>query len=242
MPSVIVPARRFDPEWMDRTDNPPEMLKRALDDIHSVNRFLGGSRILVDGVRPFLLAAPDDAPFTVLDVGTGGGDIPLALVAEARRLGRRIRIVAVDRDPSTLAYARDKTAHAPEIEIQAADAFDLPFANGSFDVVTASMFLHHFPHDDAVRLVSGFRAIARRAVVINDLRRHVVPWAFIALASRVTRRDPMFIHDAPLSVLRGFTGEELVAIARDAGAAAPSIRCPFPFRLLLCVPCGAETS
>ena len=128
------------------------------------------------------------------------------------------------------------------VEIQAADAFHLPFAQGSFDVVTASMFLHHFPHDDAVRLVFGFRAIARRAVVINDLRRHVVPWAFIAMAGRLTRRDPMFLHDAPLSVLRGFTAEELVAIARDAGAAAPSIRCPFPFRLLLSVPGGAKTS
>lgn len=242
MPSVIVPARRLDPEWMDRTDNPPERLHRALDDIHSVNRFLGGSKILVDGVRPFLVGAPDNEPFTVLDVGTGGGDIPLALVAEARRLGRSVRIVALDRDPATLAYARDKTASAPEIEIQAGDAFRLSFAKASFDVVTASMFLHHFPHDDAVRLVSGFRAVARRAVVINDLRRHVLPWAFIALVGRITRRNPMFVHDAPLSVLRGFTGEELVAIARDAGAVAPSIRYLFPFRLLLTVPAGDRAS
>jgi SAM-dependent methyltransferase len=217
------------------------MLHRALDNIGSVNRFLGGSKILLDALRPFLLAAPENEPFTVLDVGTGGGDIPLALVAEARKLGRDIHVVAVDRDPSTVAYARNKTALAPEIEIQAADAFQLPFAEASFDVVTASMFLHHFSHDDAVRLVAGFRNVARRAVVINDLRRHVVPWAFIALVSRVTRRDPMFVHDAPLSVLRGFTGEELSAIARDAGAASSSIRDLFPFRLLLIVPAGART-
>jgi ubiquinone/menaquinone biosynthesis C-methylase UbiE len=156
---------------MDRTDNTPDALRGALDDLRSINRFLRGSKILVDAVRPFLLAADDTGPLTVLDVGTGGADLPLALVAEARRLGRRIRIVAVDRDPTTLAYARRKTEGAPEIELKAADALALPFAPASFDVVTASLFLHHFSHDDAVRLLSSFRRICRRAVLVNDLER-----------------------------------------------------------------------
>ena len=241
MPSVFVPARRFDPEWMDRTDNRPEDLDRALDDIHSVNRYLRGSRILVDAVRPFLLGRPDGEPLTILDVGTGGADLPLDLVAEARRLGRRIRIVAVDRDEVTLDYARRKTVDVPEIELQAADAFDLPFAPASFDLVTASLFLHHFNHDESVRLLSAFRRIARRAVLINDLERHLVPWAFIALVAHVTRRHPMFVNDAPLSVLRGFTPAELLAAASEAGAADATVRERMPFRLLLTMP-GAKAA
>ena len=236
MPSPFVPARRFDPEWMDRTDNTPEDLNGALDDIRSVNRFLGGSKILVDAVRPLLLATRDGEPLSVLDVGTGGGDLPLDLVGEARRLGRRIRIVAVDRDAVTLNYARRKTSDVPEIELHAADAFNLPFAPASFDVVTASMFLHHFAHDDAVRLLSSFRRIARGVVLINDLRRHVVPWAFIGLAARVTRRHPMFVHDAPLSVLRGFTRAELLAAGRAAGATDATVLARRPYRLLLAMP------
>ena len=233
MPSVFVPARRFDPEWMDRTDNRPEDLDRALDDIHSVNRYLRGSRILVDAVRPFLLGRPEGEPLTILDVGTGGADLPLDLVAEARRLGRRIRIVAVDRDEVTLDYARRKTSEVPEIELLAADAFNLPFAPASFDLVTASMFLHHFPHDDAVRLLSAFRRIARGAVLINDLERHIVPWAFIGLVARITRRHPMFVHDAPLSVLRGFTEGELLAAGREAGATDPTVAKRAPYRLVM---------
>jgi SAM-dependent methyltransferase len=218
---------------MDRTDNTPADLVGALDDIRLVNRFLRGSKIIVAAVRPFLLAPHAGEPLSVLDVGTGGADLPLDLVAEARRLGRGIRIVAVDRDAVALDYARGKTAGTPEIEIRPADALDLPFPPSSFDVVTASMFLHHFGHDEAVRLLAGFRRIARRAVLINDLRRHVVSWAFIGLAARVTRRHPMFVHDAALSVLRGFTAHELLVAAREAGAAEATVKRRLPYRLLL---------
>ena len=221
---------------MDRADNEAADLNRTLDDIRLVNRFLRGSAILVNAVRPILSAHPAGETLRLLDVGTGGGDLPLDLVGCARRMGRPVRITAVDRDPITLAYARKETAAVPEIEVIDADAFELPFPPGSFDVVTASMFLHHFGHDDAVRLVAGFRKIARRAVLVNDLRRHAVSWAFISLASRVTRRHPMFVHDSALSVLRGFTRDELRAVARDAGASDAKVVWRLPYRLLLTMP------
>jgi SAM-dependent methyltransferase len=233
---MFVPARRFDPEWMDRTGNTADELNGALDDIHAVNRFLGGSKTIVDAVRPYLLGRGDGEPLSVLDIGTGGADLPLALVSAARRSGQRIRIVAVDRDPVILDYARRKTSATPEIEVKAADAFQLPFAPESFDLVTASMFLHHFTHADAVRLLSSFRTIARRAVLINDLERHLLPWAAIALIARITRRHPMFVNDAPLSVLRGFTPAELLAAAHEAGAPDATVADRMPYRLLLTMP------
>lgn len=236
MPSLLVPPRRFDPELMDRTDNRPADLIATLDDIRLVNRFLRGSNTIVAAVRPFLKALGSGETLRVLDVGTGGGDLPLDLVAEAKRLRRSIHIVAVDRDPVTLDYARRKTAGAPEIEVLAADAFELPFPPTSFDVVTASMFLHHFDEEDAVRLLIGFRRLAKGAVLINDLERHLVAWAFIALAGRITRRHPMFVHDSALSVLRGFTRAELAGLARSAGCTDATVRTRIPYRLLLTMP------
>jgi SAM-dependent methyltransferase len=221
---------------MDRPHNSAADLEGALDDIRSVNRFLRGSKILVEAVRPFLLGLRDGETLTVLDVGTGGADVPRGLVRCARSLGRGIRVVAVDRDPVTLEYARRASAGMPEVEVRRADAFDLPYPRASFDLVTASMFLHHFAHAEAVRLLAGFRRIARRAVLINDLRRHLVPWAFIGLAARATRRHPMFVHDAPLSVLRGFTVDELRTAAFEAGAASATVSRRLPYRLLLTMP------
>ena len=235
---MLVPARRHDPEWMDREDNTRADLEGALADIGAVNRFLGGTRIVVEFVLPHLAASAPGRPLSVLDVGTGAADVPRALVEAARGAGRPIRVVAVDRDPVTAALARAACGGIPEIEVVERDAFALGFPQESFDIVTASLFLHHFGHDDAVKLVATFRRIARRAVLVNDLRRHAIPWAFIAVAARATRRHPMFVHDAPLSVLRGFTEGELRRIASDAGAPSATVTRRFAFRLLLTVPGG----
>jgi ubiquinone/menaquinone biosynthesis C-methylase UbiE len=236
MSPVLVPPRRHDPELMDRPDNPVAELEGALDDICLVNRYLRGSKIMVNAVRPFLRGMGAGETLSILDVGTGGADLPKDLVLRGRRSRKQIRVVGVDRDPVTVAYARRLTDGIPEIEIVQADAFRLPFPDASFDLVTASMFLHHFIHDDAVKLLAEFRRVARRAVVINDLRRHWVSWAFINLASRLTLRHPMFVHDAPLSVLRGFTKQELAAAAKDAGAAHATVVRRLPYRLLLTIP------
>lgn len=218
---------------MDRPDNRKEDLAGALADIRKVNRWLGGSRVVVEAVRPYLRA---DGTTRILDVGTGGADLPMAIVQDAARFGRRVEIVGIDRDPSTAALAASAAAGEPSITIREADAFATGFADGAFDVVTASMFLHHFVHADAVRLIREFRRIARRAVLVNDLERHGIPWAFIWLGARLTRRHPMFVHDAPLSVLRGFTKAELAAIAKDAGGERAAVRDRWPYRLLLEVP------
>ena len=221
---------------MDREGNAPADLEGALADIRSVNRLLGGSKVVVEAVEPYLIDSGGDRPVTILDVGTGGADIPLALAAAARRLGRRAHVVAIDRDPVTVALARQAVGASDEIRVERADALDPGFPPGSFDLVVASMFLHHFDEPHAIRLLTGFRRLARRAVLVNDLRRHAIPWAFIATAARITRRHPMFVHDAPLSVLRGFTAAELARIAAAAGAKQASVTARWPFRLLLTIP------
>ena len=231
---LLVPPRCYEPEWLDRTDNPAGEVEKALRDIAWVNRRLRGAQALLRGIDPFLPSGPEGSVLEILDVGTGGGDLAAAMVNHGRSRGLPVRVTAIDRDPAAVALA---ARAAPEgVRVLQADAFSLSFPEKSFDLVTASLFLHHFPHSEAGALLSSFRRLARRAVVINELRRHRVPWVFIAVASRVTRRSPMFIHDAPLSVLRGFTERELRALASEAGAPdAPVVRL-WPYRLLLTLP------
>ena len=241
MSSLLVPKRSQTPEWMDRDDNHAHDLESALRDIHKVNRFLRGSKILIDAIRPCLDKQRPGETLTILDVGTGGADIPIELVNEARRMGKSVAITAIERDPATFAYAKQQTKNYSEITIEQADATSLPYEPESFDVVLASMFLHHFTDEKATELLKSFRAIARRAVLLHDLRRHLVPWAFIGVAARVTGRHPMFCHDAPLSVLRGFTASELRNAAREAGAPRATLARKFPYRLLLTLPGSSAT-
>ncbi|HKQ60445.1 MAG TPA: methyltransferase domain-containing protein, partial [Candidatus Polarisedimenticolaceae bacterium] len=227
----LVPPRSHAPELMDRSDNPREALAAALRDLRLVNRWLGGRRVLSEAIRPLLLAHPPQRPLRLLDVGTGDADLPLALLELAQGLGRSLEVTAVDRDPQTVALAAQAVRGRGAIHVVQADARRLPFAPGAFDLVTASLFLHHFRQHEVVELLAAFRRLARRAVLVNDLRRHRVPWLFIGLAGRATRRSAMFVHDGPLSVLRGFTAGELLEAARGAGARGARVERRWPYRL-----------
>lgn len=232
---LLVPPRSALREIIDRPDNPAADLRHTLGDIRAANRLFGGRRALLNALRPFLVEADPGHPLAVLDVGTGSADLPVAMACLAQRLGRRIRVTAIDRDPSIAAIAARATRDRQEIQVVRADAFAPPFPRRSFDLVTASLFLHHFEHEQVVLLLREFSELARRAVVVNDLRRHRLPWIAIYLLARVMRCHPMFAHDAPLSVLRGFTADELRRAASESGARGFRLQRVWPFRLVLTI-------
>ena len=103
----------------------------------------------------------------MLDVGTGGADVPTSLARWARRAGRRIRILALDRDPPTLAVARRAAARYPEIVLLQGDALALPVRPRSVDVVISGLTLHHLEPAAAVRYLAEMDATARVGFVVN---------------------------------------------------------------------------
>lgn len=207
--------RERQPELMDRPDADAEQLGRSLRDLAVVNFFLGGRHTAVNLVLG-LARQIGGSDVSVLDVGTGGADIPRRLVAEARRRGIRLRVVASDLHATTLAYARAATAGIPEILVQPADALSLPFADDSFDVVTCSTTLHHFEREEAAQALREMVRVASRAVVVTDLSRSAPALAGAhLLAITLWRNHPITRHDGPTSVRAAFTPEELLGLARE---------------------------
>jgi SAM-dependent methyltransferase len=225
---------------MDGPGCGPEEIEAALRDIALVNRRLGGARTLLRALDPYVHAVPPGGVLDVLDVGTGGADLAVAMESRGLSRGRTVRVTAVDRDPAAARVAARTAAAARHVLVVLADARALPFADRSFDVVTSSMFLHHFAEADAAALLASFAKVARRAVIVNDLERGALPWAFIAVAARLARRSALFVHDAPLSVRRGFTVSELRALARRAGSDRARVTRRWPFRLALTLPAGGS--
>jgi len=231
MPLTLVPARRYDPEIIDGEGQDPAEIEAALDDIRRVNRYLGGASGILAPIES-LAARRGWRRFSVLDVGTGSADIPAALLGLARRRGWEVRVAGVDMHAE---IARIASRRVP-IPLLRADGFRLPFRDGTYDVVIASLFLHHFDDSEASLMVRELCRVARAALLINDLRRHAVPFLAIRLLGRLAGASPMFRNDAPLSVLRGFTPEELTRIAARADLeGAVRVERRFPYRLLLTV-------
>jgi SAM-dependent methyltransferase len=218
------------PEYMDRADVAGKDLERALEELEMVNRFLGGRRAALRALERVVPAEPEGG-LEILDLGTGAGDIPAAMVQWARQRGWRVRVVAVDFNPAVVEWARQRVGNAPGIEVRQEDAFSLPFGEDSFDVVHSGMFLHHFGRQEAVCLLRRMHQLCRRGLIVNDLRRHALAYYGIRWITGLLSRSAMVRRDGPLSVLRGFWPEELEELGRLSGMALEVRRC-WAFRLV----------
>src|SRR5688572_26866954 len=126
-------------ELLDQPGHEPVELARSLEHVAQVNRLLGGNRSVLRAVQQVLPRGG-----SVLDVGTGSGDLPRALVRWSRLTGVPVRVTATDVYPQTLAIARAACGPFPEITVEPADALALAYADGQFDVVLLCLTLHHF--------------------------------------------------------------------------------------------------
>src|SRR5262249_38516994 len=150
---------------------------RSLADVARLKGAFGGRLVTVRHVRRLLARLPADRTATVVDLGTGGGDIPRALVRWARRAGRPIRVIALDLSGPTLEVARRTVADYPEITLVRADALAAPFREHAVDVAISSLTLHHLEPAAATVYLEAMGAMARVGVVVNDLARSRLGWA-----------------------------------------------------------------
>jgi SAM-dependent methyltransferase len=209
------PARAHEEERMDLPDQDLALVDECLDDLGRLNRWSGGVLLTIGALGRLTRDLAPGAGLEIVDLATGGGDFPRAMAAWAGRRGLRARVIATDLNPRTLALAaRDAP---PGVRFAAADARRLPFADGSFDVATCSLLLHHLEPDDAVLMLGEMRRVARRGVIVNDLVRSWVGYLGAHLVTRAMSENPLFRHDAPLSVRRAYTRREMAALAARAG-------------------------
>src|SRR5438270_2812427 len=152
---MLTPKRIYEEELLDAGEGSDEDVAKSLTDLRRINRFLGGRRVIL---RAFSSCLDGESlqHVSLLDVGTGSADIPMAVAALCSQRGLEGFIAAVDISERNLRVSRARLQVSSEIHLVQADSLKLPFASHSFDFVTASLFLHHFRDDDVVRLLADF--------------------------------------------------------------------------------------
>lgn len=194
----------------------PRTLRANLRDLARVNRWLGGERLSWRALEPLLRATSRSTPLRVLDIGTGAGDIPHGLGARAADR-YPLEITATDVRPEIVALAEKAANDEPRFEVKLGAHDRIDEADGSFDVVHASLVLHHLDPNEAVAFMTEMARVASRAVILNDLDRSR-RWLLAAkLLTRFTTRNQYTRNDAPLSVQRAYRPNEMVQLAARAG-------------------------
>jgi 2-polyprenyl-3-methyl-5-hydroxy-6-metoxy-1,4-benzoquinol methylase len=204
-------------ELLDGPLDDPVALAGNLRDLRRVNRWLGGASLSTAAIEAL---AAHRVQLTLLDVGTGGGDIPLALLDWAHRRDRRLSVVGIDSRPEIIAEAvRAHLAHETDdrLELQIGDGRSLPYPDRSFDVAHSSLLLHHLDPAGAVELLREMGRVARLGVVVNDLHRGRLAWLGAWLMSHLLTGNRYTRHDAPLSVRRAYRVPEVTDLLRRAG-------------------------
>ena len=214
-------------ELMDDPGIAADDLRGALTELCSINRTLNGYASSIVGLQS--LVPPTSRSLSVLDVGTGGGDVARRIVRWGVRRGIDVRVTGIDLSPTCIEYARSAGPPDEGLRFDVADLFELADEH-QFDVVHAALVLHHFNGEDAARALRKMSRLARLGLVINDLHRHPFAYYSFRLLSRVLWRNRLIRHDGPISVLRAFRRDDFSRLARDVGLPAPEVVWRWAFR------------
>jgi SAM-dependent methyltransferase len=221
--------RSAEKEMMDLPGNPNEILVEDLRNLRIINRYLGGYRGVMKGLKR-LVRNDRMSRFSLLDVGTGSADIPKVIVQWARSRSVEARVVALEPEPVTVAEAAHQTQQWPEITVIRGDGMAPPFQAASFDFVLSSQMLHHFPEERIIVLLKIWSRLARKAILVSDLVRDPLAYYGILVITPLFTRNQMTRFDGPLSVRRALTLKEWRELFREAAVGPFRVVPIFPYR------------
>lgn len=224
-------VRHLVPERMDDPALPAAEHRHALAGLARINFLSAAAGSFRTPLRRLCQRQPRRV-VCVLDVATGGGDVPVRLARWARRQGLPITLAGCDANPRAVQEASARAARNDvDITFFTHDVVSHGVPSG-YDVVISSLFLHHLPTPGA-REVLAAMAGAARLVVVNDLLRSPTAYALAWAGTRVLSHSPVVRFDGPASVRAAFTLPEARALAEAAGLAGAVVRWRWPFRFLL---------
>jgi SAM-dependent methyltransferase len=219
-------------ELMDQPDLDADEHALALRGLARINRLSRSDAILWPAIER-LARTMGGSPIRILDVASGGGDVPIALASRALRAGLRVQVEGCDVSPEAVRYAR-RQAEASGLSLR---FFNLDVVNepipAGYDVVTCSLFLHHLAEADAISFLGRAAASTSRLLLVNDLVRGPIGYLLAWSGCRLLSRSPVVRYDGPVSVAGAFTLSEVRELAESAGLEGASLARRWPRRFLL---------
>jgi ubiquinone/menaquinone biosynthesis C-methylase UbiE len=197
-----------------------DLMAGGIRDLPRVNRWLGGWIVLRRELNDLSDVLVGYGLLRMMDLGTGAGDLAERAVGWSNRRRPQTRIICLDRSRTALDVGRQRQGQARELHWIEAEGLAVPLADNSVEVAFCNNVLHHFDAEDAVSVISELARVARRAVIVTDLRRSWLSYWGARTLLRLLRVSPVTLHDGIVSVARSYTAGEMLDIGRQAGLRA----------------------
>jgi len=219
------------PELMDGDDIPAKDLFQNYRELHVINKWLGGYRITLKGLSS--LITDPQREYSILDVGCGGG----SMINEISKWGKRkhfsLRLTGIDLSEAAIDFSqRNEMDHHNWLRC---DVFKHLNSGVKYDVITSTLFMHHFSDQEIVELISRMIQSCRVGIVINDLQRNPVAFRSIQVLTKLFSKSYLVKNDAPLSVQRSFRKQDWKKIFESSGISSAQIKWQWAFRYLIVI-------
>lgn len=219
-------------ELMDDPNLDPQLHSEALQGLAQLNFFSLTGNGIWRQLRNFAAQNPLQT-LRVLDLATGGGDIPIMLAKQARCAGLNFEFVGADISPTAVQFAKDRAKN----EKASVSFLELNVLNQNipqdFDVIMTSLFTHHLDPAQVIDLLIKMRSATKQFVLVNDLIRNAFSLAIVSLATKILSNSKIVHHDGPASVRAAYTIDEMKDMAIQSGLDKCVVHHSFPCRMLL---------
>lgn len=217
-------------EIMDDFELQGKELKKTLNDLDKVNKWLGGNKVSIEGLESVLKSTCFAQPVRIMDVGCGNGSLLKEIAEYGRKNGIQMQLSGIDANPYTIELARQNTSSYPEITFKALDIFSEDFKYQKVDIIFCTLTLHHFSDPEILQILENFTQIAEMGIVINDLHRSRVAYFLFRIFCKVFIDNEIAKKDGLTSILRGFKKEDLKAYGKNLEVRAQKINWKWAFR------------
>ena len=205
--------RSTQPEIMDDLDFHGNEMKNLLKDLKTVNKWLGGNKVTLDGLRKLLKNHPKNETIVILDIGCGDGELLRRCVDFGERNNFNFKCIGLDFNENILKTAEDRSLEYKNISFIKVDVLQESHLIPNCDITLCTLFLHHFTNENIDRLINVFLKISRVGIVINDLERSKHAFNLFKLVSEIMLKTTTARHDGLVSIARGFKKNELFDIS-----------------------------
>lgn len=205
-------------------------LQKTLEDLDNINKWLGGNRITLRGIKELLRNREKNDVIRIVDVGCGNGTMLREIAKWGRAENYKFRLTGIDANPHAVQIAQNKSTSFPEIRFSTQNIFSESYKNKEFDIVLCTLTLHHFEDKEISTILNIFYEQAKFGIVINDLHRSRQAYYLFRGFCLLFIRNEIARKDGLISILRGFKKKDLEILALDIPAQHQEISWKWAFR------------